>query len=138
MTNEQKEKLAKVIRDNSNWPLLVEGVSSENFPTAVVLPATTCSSELGVKMEQNGIKFPSWLAQINEKSKTSKRVFLLIEGLNNIDSLDQEKFYGLIKYNGVNGYKLPAGTQIIIVVPNGESEKINKRIASLTISYKVD
>lgn len=137
MTQEQKQFLTNILKQN-NMPLIVEGVSSVNFPTAVVVPATINSAELGVIPTEYGIDYPLWLQEIIKKSKKSKNVLLAIDGLENISFEEQEKFYGIIKYNGVNGLKFPENTQIVIPVNKPIETTISKKIRSLCINYKVD
>jgi len=136
MTEEMKSKLVKILKDNTKWPLIIEGVSSANFPTSVVIPATTPSSELGIIPSETGLKLPSWAMEILLKVKKSKKIIVCIGGLDEISQEKQEKFYGMIKYKGVNGFKFPEGTQIIITAKN--TKKISKRISSLALSFKVE
>lgn len=136
MTEEMKSKLVKILKDNTKWPLIIEGVSSANFPTSIVLPATTPSSELGVIPGETGLKLPTWAMEILLKAKKSKKIIVCIGGLDEISQEEQEKFYGMIKYKGVNGFKFPEGTQIIITAKN--TKKISKRISSLALSFKVE
>ena len=138
MTEEMKSKLVKILKDNTKWPLIIEGVSSTNLPTSVVIPATTPSSELGVIPSETGLKLPSWAMEILLKAKKSKKIIVWIGGLDEISQEEQEKFYGMIKYNGVNGYKFPAGTQIIIPIKKGNLSKINERIVSLCLNFDVE
>ena len=136
MTEEMKSKLVKILKDNTKWPLIIEGVSSANFPTSVVIPATTSSSELGIIPSETGLKLPSWAMEILLKAKKSKKIIVCIGELDEISQEEQEKFYGMIKYKGVNGFKFPEGTQIIITAKN--TNKISKRISSLALSFKVE
>lgn len=136
MTEEMKSKLVKILKDNTKWPLIIEGVSSANFPTSIVIPATTPSSELGVIPGETGLKLPTWAMEILLKAKKSKKIIVCIGGLDEISQEEQEKFYGMIKYKGVNGFKFPEGTQIIITAKN--ATKISKRISSLALSFKVE
>ena len=136
MTEEMKSKLVKILKDNTKWPLIIGGVSSANLPTSVVIPATTPSSELGVIPSETGLKLPSWAMEILLKAKKSKKIIVCIGGLDEISQEEQEKFYGMIKYKGVNGFKFPEGTQIIITAKN--TKKISKRISSLALSFKVE
>lgn len=136
MTEEIKEKLVKILKDNTKWPLIIEGVTSKNFPTSIVIPAITPSSELGIVASDTGLKYPSWAMEIMIKSKKSKKVIVCIDGLDKISLEEQEKFYGMIKYKGVNGFKFPEGTQIIITTKN--ATKISKRISSLALSFNVE
>ena len=136
MTEEMKSKLVKILKDNTKWPLIIEGVSSANFPTSIVIPATTPSSELGVIPGETGLKLPTWAMEILLKAKKSKKIIVCIGGLDEISQEEQEKFYGMIKYKGVNGFKFPERTQIIITAKN--TKKISKRISSLALSFKVE
>ena len=136
MTEEMKVKLVKILKNNTKWPLIIEGVSSDNFPTATVIPATTPSSDLGIIPGETGLKYPAWAMEIMIKAKNSKKIIVCIGGLDQISQVEQEKFYGMIKYKGVNGFKFPEGTQIIITAKN--AAKISKKISSLALSFKVE
>ena len=136
MTEEMKIKLATILKDNTKWPLIIEGVSSANFPTSIVIPATTPSSELGIIPSENGLQYPAWATKIINQSKNSKKVIVCINGLDEISQEEQEKFYGMIKYKGVNGFKFPEEVQIIITVK--DTNKISKKILNLALSVKVE
>lgn len=136
MTEEMKSKLVKILNDNTKWPLIIEGVLSSNFPASIVIPATTPSSELGIIPGETGLKLPSWAMEILLKAKKSKKIIVCIGELDEISQEEQEKFYGMIKYKGLNGFKFPEGTQIIITAKN--TKKISKRISSLALSFKVE
>lgn len=136
MTEETKFKLVKILKDNTKWPLIIEGVSSADFPTAIVIPATTPSNELGVISSENGLKYPTWAMEVTLKAKKSKEIVVCIGELDKISQEEQEKFYGMIKYKGVNGFKFPEGTQIVITTKN--TKNISPKILSLAIVYKVE
>ena len=136
MLNEVKSKLINIINNNTKWPLVLEGLSSKKFPKAVVVPADLPSSELGVISDETGLKYPDWIKEIMDKSKQSKKVILCIDGLDTISQDSQEKFYGLMKYKGVNGFKFPEETQIIITVD--DASKLSKKILDLALVYKVE
>ena len=93
MTEEMKSKLVKILKDNTKWPLIIEGVSSANFPTSVVIPATTPSSELGIIPSETGLKLPSWAMEILLKVKKSKKIIVCIGELDEISQEEQEKFF---------------------------------------------
>ena len=135
MTDEKKEKLNKFLKNNRKWPLLIEGVSSENFSSSVIIPASISSMELGIIPTSNGQRFPLWLEELIGLMKVSKRVFVCIDRLEYLNESEQEKFYSMIKYNGINGYKFPDGTQIII--PTKKLDRISKKLSDLAIIYKV-
>ena len=68
-------------------------------------------------------------------SKSQKRVFLCITGLDEISKDEQEKFCGMLKNKGINGYKFPENAQILIPVKN--LKNVSKKISDLCIIYKV-
>lgn len=136
MTEEMKEKLVKILKDNAKWPLIIQGVSSKNFPTSIVIPSTLPSSELGIIPGDTGLKYPAWAMEILLKAKKSKQIIVCIGELDEISQEEQEKFYGMIKYKGVNGFKFPEGTQIVITAKNAKN--ISKRISSLAIVFKME
>ena len=129
-------KSKKILDTNNSWPLIIEGATSADFPNAIIIPASISSSELGVVPSESGLKYPTWAMKIMIKAKRSRRIIVCIGELDEISIEDQQKFYGLIKYKGVNGFKFPECTQIIITTK--DSAKISKRIASLAILYKAD
>jgi len=128
-------KLLKILKDNKDWPIIIEGVSVIDFSNSIVIPANIPSSQLGVIPSENGYKYPSWLMELIINSKKNNNIQICIRGLDEISQDEQQKFYGLIKYKGINGYKFPEGAQIIIPVNN--LEKISKRILSLSLVYKM-
>lgn len=132
------KKLVTILDSNEKWPLIIGGVDSESISKSVVLPAITHTSELGIVAGETGLVYPAWLMEIRIKAKKSNKIYLVITGLDEIDVDEQEKFYGMIKYNGVNGYKFPAGTQIIIPIKKGNLSKINERIVSLCLNFDVE
>lgn len=136
MTEEMKTKLAKILKDNTKWPLIIEGVSCSNFPTSIIIPANTPSSNLGIIPGETGLEYPVWATEIIEKSKKSKKIIVCISNLDEISQEEQEKFYGMIKYKGINGFKFPEQAQIILPVKN--TEKISKRILNLALSFKLE
>ena len=138
MRKELREKLNTIINNNRKWPLLLEGVTASNFPSAIIIPAIISSSELGVVPSSTGLKYPSWVMQMMIKSKKSDRILLVIDGLDRIIESEQEKFHSILKFSRINGYKFPEGTQIIIPVNKGGMKRVAGSIKSLTIPYKVE
>lgn len=136
MTEEMKSKLVKILEDNTQWPLIIEGVASADLPTSIIIPASTPSNELGIVASETGLKYPSWVMEIMIKSKKSKKILICIDNLDTVPAEDQEKFYGMIKHKGINGFKFPKETQIIITAKN--VDKISRRISSLAIIFKME
>ena len=130
------EKLKSILNNNSKWPIIIQGATAKNFPKAVVLNGDTKSEELGILSTENGLVYPNWVNEINEKLKASKKVLLIIDGIDKLELADQEKFYGIIKYSGINGYKFPAGVQI--VMPVEDINKVNRKIFSLSINFNME
>ena len=130
-----KNELISVIKNNQSWALLIEGNVALNFENTVNLIATIPSGELGVMASENGNIYPEFAKNIDKCSKGQKRVFLCITGLDEISKDDQDKFCGMLKNKGINGYKFPENTQILIPVKN--LENVSKKISDLCIIYKV-
>ena len=133
---EKQKKLLQILQDNQQWPLMIQGVAGVNFPNAVVIPAQIPASELGLMPALDGYKYPKWVMSILVKAKKSKRVLLCIDSLDSLAMDEQEKFYGMLKYKGLNGFKFPAGLQIILATKN--SANVSPKIASLVMAYQVD
>lgn len=134
MTEETKSKLVSVLKNNTKWPLIIEGASKDNFPTSIVIPATVPVSELNIIPEETGYKYPNWLTNVVNKAKKSKRVLVCIDGLDKVSEEEQEKFYGLLKHKSISGFRLPEAAQIIITVKN--LKKVSKRILDLSLVFK--
>ena len=136
MEKSELEKLYKVVENNYKWPLILENVSVDYFPHAVIIPATISSSELGVIPGANGDKIPMWLRSLLIVSKRNERPVVIIDKLDEVDLDTQEEFYGMLKMKGLNGYDLPKNTQFLITV--NDVEKLSKKITGLSIIYKAE
>lgn len=131
MTYEAEKKLDEVLKNNTKWPLIVAGADSAYFASAVVLSARTPSGALGVVTDTR----PDWIVALEAKAQTGKAV-LCIDGLDQIDADEQEKFVGLLKYKGVNGYTLPDNAQIVMTV--ADVDKVSPRLVALSLVYRVE
>lgn len=131
-------KLIEVIKNNNEYPLIIVGVSANFFGSATIINSDIESSELGIKIGNNGeYVLPSWLKEMNIKSvKNKDKNLLVIESIDKISSEEQLKFLGILKNNGLNGYSFPKNTQIIITCTNVEN--VSKRIKDLCLIYKVN
>lgn len=138
MTVEQKQKIAMLLKNNTNWPLILDGVENFSFKESVILPAQTTSENLGVVPTEIELQYPDWLKSLIEKSKNQKLVLLLITNIDEVNFDQQELFYGILKYKGVNGFKFPKNVQIVLPVKQNGTNKISKKILSLAIIHKVD
>ena len=134
MTEETKSKLVSVLKNNTKWPLIIEGASKDNFPTSIIVPSNIPSSELGIVSDETGYKYPNWLTNVVNKAKKSKRVLVCIDSLDKVSEEEQEKFYGLLKHKSISGFRLPEAAQIIITVKN--LKKVSKRILDLSLVFK--
>jgi len=135
---EKNRKLLEVIYNNTKYPLIIEGITKEKLPDGIYLEACVTSENIGVLPSDTGLKYPVWIMEMMIKEKRNNQIKLIISGLDDLDIEEQEKFYGVFKNKGVNGYKFPAKTQIIIPIQKGNLEKISKRLISLSLIYKVE
>jgi len=137
MNNEDKKKLARILKDNEKWPIIVEGICAKTFKDAVVIPASIPSDELGTKIDDNGnIVFPVWLKQLKHSENSGKPTIVCIDGLDKVSDDEQQKFYGMIKYNGINGCRFSKTTRIVVAAD--DASKISKRIFDLALLVKVE
>lgn len=120
-----------------NDPIIFQGVDIKLVPNSVVIPASIPSRELGMVPDGKGnYKYPAWLMELIVKSKKSDRVYICIDGLDKLKENDQSKFYGMFKYNGINGFKFPEGTRIYGFVKDVNS--VSEKIKSLALIYKAE
>lgn len=131
-------KLIEVIKNNNEYPLIIVGVSANIFGSATIINSDIESSELGIKIGNNGeYVLPSWLKEMNIKSvKNKDKNILVIESIDKITSEEQLKFLGILKNNGLNGYSFSKNTQIILTCTNVEN--VSKRIKDLCLIYKAN
>ncbi|MBE5735692.1 MAG: hypothetical protein E7361_04540 [Clostridiales bacterium] len=137
MTDRQIERLEYILDNNTKWPVIIECDKTLRLDNTVVIPATIPSAQLGIIPGETGLKYPAWLMQVMMLDKKGAKIRILIDGLDTIPIEEQEKFYGIIKYRGVNGMKFPAYSQVIISVSKDGVDKVSNRISSLCIVHKV-
>ena len=136
MKEKRKSQLIDILKNNKKWPLIIESANKLKFPSAITIPANTPSENLGLIASENGIKYPTWAMQIMTKAKKSNNIIICIDSLDEIPQEDQEKFFGMIKYKGVNGFKFPEGSQIVITAK--DANNISKRISGLALIFKAE
>lgn len=129
-----KQKVIALIQQKQRWPLLVAGLRADDFLHAVVIPSTIAESELGVLPEINGYKYPKWLMSVLIKAREGKAITLCINGIDELPCEQQAKFYGILQYKSLNGFKLPAQTQIIVTAQN--LTKVAPQIKSMCLLVK--
>lgn len=134
MDNNLKLKLNKILSNNKSWPIILQGLDAKLIKDAVIINADISSQDLGIKIDDNGYVYPNFISKL----ENSKNKILVIDKLDEISTEEQEKFYGLIKYKGINGYKFPKETQIIITTKTNGLNKISKDILGLTLNFKLE
>ncbi len=121
MMSEQMIKLAQVLRNNKNWPLIVVGVVSDDFKNAYHIPAIIEEDDLYRKT--------NWERQLSDKD------ILLIDGMDDISLSEQEKFVPLIKNKRIGSFQLPDNVQI--VMPVRDKANLSAKICSLSLVWEV-
>ncbi len=137
MKKESLSNVMQLINSSLSEPIIFEGVDTKIVPNAIVVPASIPSSELGIVPDDNGgYKYPAWVMELIVKSKKSSKLYVCIDGLDRLSEDDQSKFYGMLKYGGLNGFKLPNGTKIFVFVK--DLNKVADKIKSLALIYKAE
>lgn len=136
MKKENISKVMEILNCHFDTPIILQGVSASIIPNVVVVSADIPSSELGVVPSENGYKYPAWAMELLVRDKKGEKSTICIDGLDSLPKDEQEKFYGMITYKGVNGFKFPKDTSIVILVK--DIEKVSSRIRNLTLSFKAD
>lgn len=135
MENGKTTKLITILENNKKNNILIMGMSGSKFSDAVIIPSTLPSEKLGIGISDSGeYIYPNWTKEIEEK-KLEDSILLIIEGLDKINTTEQEKFYGILKHKAINGYKLPDNCQIICTSKSKDKSKINERILGLNIIH---
>lgn len=134
MDSNLKLKLKEILSNNKSWSIIIEGLDAKLIKDAVIINANINSQDLGIKIDSNGYIYPKFISEL-ENNKTK---ILIIDELDEISKEEQEKFYGLIKYKGINGYKFPKETQIIITTKTNGLNKISQDILNLTLNFKLE
>ena len=138
MNNSGYKKMMTILENNKKWPIIIAGISGNSLPNAIMLPATISSDQLDIVPDEEGMNYPTWIMQMMIFSRKSDKVYLVIDGLDDIDFDEQEKFYGILKHKSINGYKFPDNVQIIIAIKSGNISRISDKIATLCISFDVE
>lgn len=133
-----KARLNNLLKNNKNWPIIIEGgITKEDFLNACIISASIPSSELGVINDIGGLKLPRWV-EVVDKKKNDKTNLLVIDHLDSIPTAEQTKFNQILHTKQLNGFKLPENLQIVILINEGNRDKINREILSLSLYYKVE
>lgn len=121
------EMLSSCIRSGVS-PILMEGVTKDIFDNSVVLDAKCDRSLLNGYYEGAAFVPPKWYLKL--LSLKSSYSILIIDKLDEIDSLEQKKFLEIIKYRKVSTFELPKNTIIIITANPNKKNLINEDIYS--------
>lgn len=134
MSVEVRNKVITLLRNRQHWALLVEGLTANDLPTAVILPATIKETEMGILPDVNGFKYPKWIMTILIKAREKKEIILCLDGIDALPFDEQSKFYGLLKNKGLNAFALPEQMQIIVTAK--QLEKVAPKIKNLCLLVK--
>lgn len=135
MNKESQIKLEKILK-STTWPLIVTNATAKDFSNAIIIPSDIPSTELGVISEDENQKYPTWAIQIIIKAKKSSNIILCIDSIDKVSELEQNKFLSLLKYKGINGFKLPTNTKIILTAK--DTSNISKSIRSQSLIFKAE
>lgn len=117
--------LNKIDKLSAVSPILVEGMTKEDFKNAEILPASIPSKDLGIVNTSKGLKAPKWFAHVMKSDINT----IIIDGIDGIDMENQEKFYELLKYKTISSIEFYK--EIKIVVLYKDLKKVSPNIISL-------
>ena len=125
MENGNTTKLFTILESNKKNNILIMGMNGSLFSDAVIIPSTLPSEKLGIGISDSGnYIYPNWIKEIESK-KSAENILIIIDSLDKVSTDEQNKFYGLLKYKGINGYKLPENSQLICTSKSKDKSKIN-------------
>lgn len=131
MTQAQSMKLKQVLENNRKWPLIIVGAPEAYFQEDICLSADLSASEL----YQMGGQIPVWIQVLNDVVTQKGQARLVIEGLDQLEKVEQEKFVTLLKDKRAGTYQLPTSVQI--VMPVTDKAKIADKIQAISLSWTV-
>ena len=124
-------KISKIKDLSKTAPVLVLGFPSTLFGNSTILEADIPSKNLGIVNTKNGLKKPSWFNDI-VKGLGSHQI--VINGIDEIDKENQEKFYELLKYKAISNVELPNDCNIIVLAK--ELKNVSDTILELCLLVK--
>ena len=124
---EKKEMLLAYIK-NVEIPILEDFIFGEDFPKAVVIPASIPSSELVGHYEGTEYVPPKWYSACAD---TEAGEILVIDNIDSISLDDQLKFRELLEARKISTFELPDNTAIVVTAKKISKETINEEIFSL-------
>ena len=112
INSKKKEKLVEVLKNNTKWPMIVEGVQGADFENAYVMKKDIDERMLYTK----GV----WLKFLKGKK------YLVLDGIDELVLQEQLKFENLLKNRGVSDSYLPDDVQIVVAV--SDVKKLNPKL----------
>ena len=129
-------KIKEVIKNNRKWPIIIENIEAENIDNAIIINSKISNKDLGIIPNENGNKMPTWILEMILNDKKNVVSTLVISDIDQIDMIEQEKFIGILKFKGINGYSFPAGTSIVLTCRKGNYDLVSPKIKDLCIKIK--
>lgn len=129
-------KIKEVIENNRKWPIIIENIEARNIDNAIIINSKISNKDLGIIPNENGNKMPTWILEMILNDKKNVVSTLVISDIDQIDMTEQEKFIGILKFKGINGYSFPAGTNIVLTCRKGNYDLVSPKIKDLCIKIK--
>ncbi len=129
-------KIKEVIENNRKWPIIIENIEARNIDNAIIINSKISNKDLGIIPNENGNKMPTWILEMILNDKKNVVSTLVISDIDQIDMIEQEKFIGILKFKGINGYSFPAGTSIVLTCRKGNYDLVSPKIKDLCIKIK--
>lgn len=129
-------KIKEVIENNRKWPIIIENIEARNIDNAIIINSKISNKDLGIIPNENGNKMPTWILEMILNDKKNVVSTLVISDIDQIDMVEQEKFIGILKFKGINGYSFPAGTSIVLTCRKGNYDLVSPKIKDLCIKIK--
>lgn len=131
-----EEKIKQVIENNRKWPIIIENVKPQDIDNAIIIDSKIPAKDLGIIANSDGNKIPNWVLEMMMNHKKNIASILVISGIDQIDMSEQEKFVGLLKFKGINGYTFPTDLAIVLTCADGNYDLVSPKIKSLCIKIK--
>lgn len=131
-----EEKIKQVIENNRKWPIIIENVKPQDIDNAIIIDSKIPNKDWGIIPNENGNKMPTWILEMILNDKKNVVSTLVISDIDQIDMTEQEKFIGILKFKGINGYSFPAGTSIVLTCADGNFDLVSPKIKGLCIKIK--
>ena len=131
--NQDKINMISSYIEITDIPILMEQISLEVFPNAVVIEANCNISELNGNYEGKDFVAPKWYKDL--LSKNSLKRILVINGIDKISKEEQLKFIELLKYKKISTFDIPNNT-VIVLMASDITFNISPEISSLVATIK--